>query len=182
MILLAFLPLAFIPPRDVYALYVPALPWALWTASISVLLRAMLARCSARYAGWLRLATQGTLAGLVVFWLVPGHARMFSHLLPTIHSAQNVNRLYHDQIRTLLPALPRGASVLVLNDPYPDDVFDAVFLIRLTFGDPTITVHYARIARSHGLTLDPKDYDAALDFTDNQFVLRRGPLPRVQLQ
>jgi hypothetical protein len=201
MIVLAFLPLAFILPRGAAALYVPALPWALWTAGLAVALRALLARRLACCAGWLRaafhsprvafrlhLATQAALAGLVILWLAPRHARAFSYVLPVVHDAQNSYRLYHDQIRMLLPLLPRGARVLVLNDPYPEGVVNAMFLISLTFPDPTMTVHLAKSARPQGLTIDPTRYDAVLDFVPNQFVLRRGPpaphtpASRVQLQ
>jgi len=201
MILLAFLPLAFILPRGVSALYVPALPWALWTAGMAVAVRAIFAQCLSRCAGWLsaafhkpgvafwlHLATQAALAGVVTLWLAPLHALVFSHALLFAHNAQNANRLYHDQIRMLLPALPRGGCALVLNDPYPEGVFTAMFLIHLTSGDLTMTVHLAKLAGPEGLTLDPKDYDAVLDFVPNQFVLRRGPPPshtppsRVRLQ
>jgi len=188
MIVLAFLPLAFIPPRNAFALYVPALPWALWAAGAAVVLRAMLARGLWRCAGRLRaasgnpglafglqLATQGALAGLIIFRVVPFHAWAFSYAVPAIHYYQNANRLYHDQILMLLPALPRSARVLVLNNPYPGEFFDTVYLFRLTFGDLTMTVHPARVAQRHGATLEPKSYDAVLDFIDHQFVLRRGP-------
>jgi len=188
MIVLAFLPLAFIPLRDGFAFYVPALPWALWAAGAAVVLRATLARGLWRCAGRLRaasgnpgvafglqLATQGALAGLIIFRVVPFHAWAFSYAVPAIHYYQNANRMYHDQILMLLPALPRSASVLVLNDPYPGESFNTVFLFCLTFGDLTMTVHQARVVQRHAATLEPTSYDAVLDFIDHQFVLRRGP-------
>jgi hypothetical protein len=114
---------------------------------MAVAVRAIFAQCLSRCAGWLsaafhkpgvafwlHLATQPALAGVVTLWLAPLHALVFSHALLFAHNAQNANRLYHDQIRMLLPALPRGACALVLNDPYPEGVFTAMFLIHLTSG------------------------------------------------
>ena len=174
MSLLAYLPLAFILPRNAFAFYLPAVPWALWIAGFLVwVLRKASGLVPNRKAAWgLHLCARCALAAMLVFWLAPFHARMLRDPLNFVHRSQNANRHYAEQIRKLLPALPRGAKLLVLNDPYPAGAFDGLFLLRLTLGDPGVRIVQTKFPWMKGHHPDPEHYDAVLDFRDGQFVLR----------
>jgi hypothetical protein len=107
-------------------------------------------------------------------WLLPLHARLIGHSLAAIQAEEDKNHLYHDQLLALLPRIPKGAKVLVRNDPYPAGGFDASFLIRLTYEDMTLAVDRARFPWLAKRQFDPRDYDVALDFVDGRFVLIQG--------
>ena len=171
MILVAVLPLAFIPARGGYAFYLPAVFWAVWLAGLAVELRRLVSSWASRWWPYAALASQIVLLIAIGVWLLPLHARLIRYPLAAIHAVQDTNRVYHDQLLGLLPTLPKGAKVLVRNDPYPAGGFDASFLVRLTYEDMTIAVDRARFPWLAKRKFDPRDYDAALDFIDGRFVL-----------
>lgn len=175
MILVAILPLAFIPPRGGYAFYVPAVFWALWLAGFAVELRRMAVSWLSRWVPHAALASQIVLLAGAAVWLLPMHARLVRYPLAAIHAVQAANHRYHDQLLGVLPRLPRGAKVLVRNDPYPAGGFDASFLVRLTYEDMTIAVDRARFPWLAKRQFNSQDYDAALDFVDGRFVLIPRP-------
>lgn len=161
MIVVSPLPLAFIPPRAGYAFYLPALFWALWIACLLVELhRRLRLPAPARWA----------LPAIAALCLLPVHARMFHFPLLVVHDVQNDNRRYHDQLLQVLPTVPRGARILVTNDPYPADGFDASFLIRLTYQDMTLRIDRTRFPWLAKRTFLPKDYDTVLSFADGRWV------------
>ena len=161
------LPVAFIPPRNGFAFVVPAFPFLLYAAALLVWLRDVaLRRFAGRRAG---LVVQTATIALVAAVVLPEHARMFRYPLAVIHDVQDKNRRYQDQLFEVLPEIRRGASVLVLNDPYAKEIQDTQFLIWLSYGDPTI-----RIDRRKGFPDQQRQqlehYDYVLDFRDGKFV------------
>ncbi|WP_321471995.1 hypothetical protein [uncultured Paludibaculum sp.] len=173
MIPVAILPLAFIPVRAGYAFYVPAVFWAIWLAdgcaALVVWTFSRLPRCVP--------AARVTALVLVAGCLLPLHVRKFHDPLAVVHDVQNANRRYHDQLLSVLPAVPPGARLLVVNDPYPADGFDASFLIRLTYEDLTLRIDRTRFPWLAKKSFRPSDYDVVLDFVNDRFIVssRRRP-------
>ncbi len=166
MIPVAILPLAFIPVRAGYAFYVPAVFWAVWLAETCA---ALVQWVFGRFPRYLLAARVAVL--LAAACLLPLHVRMFRDPLAVVHDDQNANRRYHDQLLSVLPAVPPGARLLVVNDPYPAGGFDASFLIRLTYEDLTLRIDRARFPWLAKRKFQPSDYDIALDFVDGRFVV-----------
>jgi hypothetical protein len=162
MILTSLLPLAFIPPRAAYAFYLPAVFWALWLACLLIKLHRRLR---------LPMPVRWALPALAALCLLPLHARMFHYPLLVVHDVQNANRGYHDQLLQVLPTVKGGARILVLNDPYPADGFDASFLIRLTYQDMTLAIDRVRFPWLAKRKFDPANYDVVLNFLDNRWVV-----------
>lgn len=167
----AFLPLAFIPARGGYAFYLPAVFWAIWLAGVTVELRQRAASWAGAWTPHAVVVSQILLTTAAAAWLLPLHARIIRYPLAAIQTEQAKNHRYHDQLLELVPSIPKGARVLVLNDPYPAGSFDASFLIRLTYQDMTIAVDRVRFPWLAKRKFDPRNYDVALDFVDGGFVL-----------
>lgn len=158
----SLLPMAFIPPRAAYAFYLPAIFWAFWLACLL-----------AELYGRLRLPVSFRWALPVgaAICLLPLHARMFHYPLLVVHDVQNANRSYHDQLLQVLPTVKPGARILVINDPYPADGFDASFLIRLTYEDMTLHIDRVRFPWLAKRSFDPANYDVVLNFLNGRWVL-----------
>lgn len=104
MIPVAILPLAFIPVRAGYAFYVPAVFWAVWLAETCA---GLVQWVFGRFPRCLLAARVAVL--LAAACLLPLHVRMFRDPLAVVHDDQNANGRYHDQLLSVLPAVPPGA-------------------------------------------------------------------------
>lgn len=137
MILVTFLPVAFIPMRDAYVLYIPLAGWSLYAAALFVAIRDALL--------YFRRPAGTTLWRQIALFLI---------VLVLLLRAYRVQRLrtYGDltlgqpAIRSLLagldqlnPKFPRGARVLVVNDPLPHP-YEFLLLLRLYCRDGTLEV------------------------------------------
>lgn len=127
--MLAPLPLLAVTPRSFYAFYVPYLFWAL-LAGIAL--------------G--KLAGRRAAAGIVLYAALAG-------LLAERHAwiRPHAEKWHVDAEAFLAPALtllppeaakwPRGASILFLEDPYPEDDYTLLFVSTLAGGDLSLMVH-----------------------------------------
>src|ERR1035437_6379801 len=130
-ILIGILPVVLIPERGFYAVYLTLPGWYLFAAQTLTSTRD-------------RLLPAGTAARpailflLVAACLVPLHWRQKPRGKAWVAEA-------HQSVRGVLEPLrqftvPRGAKVLVLDDPFPKEDFILTFMFRLTFRDDEIQV------------------------------------------
>jgi hypothetical protein len=174
----SFLPLAFIPPRGGFALYVPSLYWSMWIAGVLVAGREWLVRVVVddfvrRKREWpgRRLRRGLELASRGIFWLglvyavVPVNDTAFGHVLPIIDVPQNRNLGHAGQLRACLPQVPKGSRILLLDDPYGEEPHIPFFLIREIYDDPTLSVDRSRNLRLHGVVPDPDNYDLTITYS-----------------
>jgi len=176
---ISVLPLAFIPIRGGFAFYVPSLYWSLWAAGTLVAARGLtmqlLTWSVSRLAGPVRLGSQVALLLALAVYVSRLNAKAFRSVLPIAQTSQDRNRRYDQEIHRCLPRIPRGAKVLILDDPWTNLPFEAAFLIRLSYDDPTIVAVSPRVLRSFGGDSDPKKFDVVLDFVDGHFRIPAGP-------
>jgi len=140
-ILVAALPVIFIPPRGFFEISMTLPGWYLYAAGALVLFRDWLMRSFPRWAE--QLAVQP--AQLALFLAVA------AILLPLHWREKPLGAMWvpdtHAQVRQLLERLqrrhdplPRGARVLFLADPYPVDEWLMTFVFRLYYHDQTLQV------------------------------------------
>jgi hypothetical protein len=170
MAMVSILPLAFIPVRGGFAFYVPSLYWSLWIAGVLVAVRKEMLPFG-RFPSQVRLGLRVALPLALAAYVVPLNAKRFREVLPIAQSIQDRNRRYAEEVHRCLGRIPPGSQVLVLNDPWKDLPYEAAFLVRLSYGDPTIKVVTVRALRSYGGDSDPSKFDFLLDFADGRFQL-----------
>lgn len=123
MIVVSFLPIAFIGPRAPYAFYIPFTFWALYLAVFLVLMRD---RIVAQPVMFVSVDIRRLVLIPAVFLLLirahrverirmGGATELGQPLIASITSALDRNH----------PDGPRGSTVLAVNDPYPKDQFRA---------------------------------------------------------
>ena len=177
----SFLPLAFIPARGGFALYVPSLYWSLWIAGMLVASRVYLVTIVVDGLGhWKReLPRRGLTFGLelassAVLWLglacivIPKNNYAFDQVLSIVNEIQNRNLGYATQIRKCLPQVPKGSRILLVDDPYPEDPFIPLFLIRETYDDTTLLVDRSRSLRLQGVEQYLDSYDLTVSYSEER--------------
>jgi hypothetical protein len=141
MILVSFLPIAFIPPRAAYAFYFPFAFWSLYIAVLVVTLRDRLV--ATPIAGGRVLLRQIALVTIVFLLLIRAHRIERQRM----SAATELGWPLIASIVTALdrghPAVPGGSTVLAVNDPYPKGQFGLVLLLRLYFRDGRLEVDHA---------------------------------------
>jgi hypothetical protein len=144
--LAAALPILAIPPRNLYAMYVPWLGFTLAAASLP---GRLLAALSPRRL-WPQLALGAALAAA----LVPAHRGIQYHALHWHRLSDWMGRLPDEQIRPLFPALPKGARVFIEDDPYDRDDWLLTLWFQLRYRDPDL----AAVRRKQDYQPEARDY------------------------
>src|SRR5689334_14931604 len=139
MVLVTFLPVAFISMRDAYVLYVPLAGWSLYAAALFVAIRDALFsfRQPAGTTPWRQMALFLIVLALLLRAYRVQRLRTYGELT-----------LGQPGIRSLLagldrldPKFPHGARVLVVNDPLPHP-YEFLLLLRLYCRDNTLEVDH----------------------------------------
>jgi hypothetical protein len=126
--LAAAVPVLAIPPRNLYAMYVPWLGATLAAASFP-------GRAAGRRP-WARLLLLALLAAA----LIPAHRGIQYHALHWYRLWEWQGRLPDAQLRPLFPALPAQARVYFDDDPYDRDDWLLTFWFQLRYRDPSLVV------------------------------------------
>jgi len=143
---LTLFPVCVIPPRGGFVWYMPLLGCALYMGgAISRLAQWTIAAIAARA----RSERVRRLAPLSIQALLFGCLIVASYLVQAPHAA-NMGASFEPQQRNLrvlwsvvkaaAPSLPSGGRILLESDPFPELIWDPLFLIRLGYGDPTVWV------------------------------------------
>ncbi len=165
---LAPLPINFITYRGFFVMYLPLAGWAIFLATSLMGVREWFWR---RH---LQRHAAGSLAPDYGFAIL-----LFAGLLFSVQSNdpyRSFDRIDPSQanLRTLAEALPQAVPgrVLLLHDPFPRDVWDPVFVVRMHYRNPDLMVD--RVA---GPSQQPsgRRYDLVLDYDGQHYNLLREP-------
>jgi hypothetical protein len=165
------LPIDFIAYRGFFVMYLPLAGWAIYFATALVegrdwLLKTVWKRPPLVEGSWEpERAGLFLFAAYVLFSIQVHDIRSFDAIDP---SQANLRTL-HESL-AVRPSLPDGGRVLLLNDPFPRDVYDPVFAVRLNYKDASLTVDRA---------FDPakEPYDLMLDYDGRQYLMRKDGSP-----
>jgi len=147
-VFVTMLPVAFIPPRGFFAIYLTLPGWYLFIAAAIV---------SARDAITVpRPALQAATFATLALLLIPLHARQKSLGRQWVTEAHQTVRSIAADLSTIAGPLPRAAKVLFVSDPYPQDEWMLTFIFRLYYRDPDLRVDRARAMRTPP---NQSDYD-----------------------
>ena len=163
MIMAGVLPVIFIEPRGLYAIYLSLPAWYLFAAVTLVMLRDRLFR----YSQIISSALQGEARQLALFLtvllvLLPIH-RNQKRKIPG--AANQPSRLVYQQLSTNYPSMPPGASILFLSDPFDPTDYTLTFLFRLHYGDKEIRVDRVKVLGAEPDSEAKKAYQHVFTFT-----------------
>ena len=141
----SLLPVCLISRRSGYMLYIPLMGWALYAGCLFQRLRDGLMRFASlrpHAATAVKIATFAAAAVLIMHV----HAARFARYSASVRREQSDMRWVIERLRKVHPQLPRGSSLLLVDDPLPAG-FALVFLARLAYGDSTLEVDRIKMLR-----------------------------------
>ncbi len=164
------LPMAFIPPRSLSAIYLPLAGLAIYGAVGIAALCGLLRRLSARAvwqlaAFWLTFVPLGLL-------LVESHPNS-RHIYYALREGEYAEiRNARKQLLKVHPEFPFGSSILIVGTPFPQysPGYNNMFLIRLTYRDDTLTVRELARFKENGEEPDLANYDYILSYDDGRWI------------
>lgn len=153
-ILIAPLPVVFLPGRIGACLYIPLAGWAILASALVAGLAGRLAPfVSRRHPAW---PVQAVLISAWVFLLGWNATRYQQWLLPGMAASQDQTWTVIQQLRSLNPKVNPGSTVLFLDDPF--EGWDTYFIAELWFRDPTLTLLLQRKSRLPDSEIATMDY------------------------
>ena len=160
----ALAPVAVIPSRAGFVLYLPMAGWATYFAVVWVRIRTSLK---------LRPELSLVLLAAVLF---PWASRpQLAADVATLANQEKAQRSI-EAIDRLVPRLPPSASLLFLDDPFGTDDPTLVLLLHLRYGD-RILVDRVKVLSLQGLNANPSDYDYSFTFDHETFAVTHHALP-----
>ena len=169
-LMLSPLPVAFIWPRGAAQYYVPWFGWVLYLAALLVGAAAWVTQRFWKEGYWLPRIRGAVLLLVLAAVLYPYYKRLgwqhtaLSESFEAPHVAAMVSQLHR-----LVPVLPRGARLYFRNDPVDPDLYDLLFLVRLSYHDASLTVDRARQMKEPPTKEQLAHYDHVFDYAEGSF-------------
>jgi hypothetical protein len=173
----ALLPLAPLPPRDGFVLYLPLVGFALFSGEILAAIRQAVGRflpVGARRPLWIFLSQAGFFAALMTVLFVI-HSRHWHDQTQDRGREDAAMREVVRLVREWHPALPAGTRLLFLDDPLPKNWYTLLFLIQAAYHDPSLWVERQN---NSATPIDPAGYaifDYLVWIRDGKLEERRLP-------
>jgi hypothetical protein len=176
-LLVSLLPVAFMAHYAAFFLYLPMVGWSLYAAVLLVIARrllvSLLVRLGRLQAGRVQIVSVVALPLVLALFLAPHHRQEGAKTLRNFENFQLPSRRLAEELIALRPTLPRGARVLFIDHPFAKDEYFLLFLMRLLYGDISITVEEAPVG--HGQRTGPGHYDAVFTYQQGRLVDATGP-------
>jgi hypothetical protein len=171
-LLIAPLPIEFLPGKSQACLYLPMIPAALLAAVVTVDLVQAAAGFLAREPLFRRFGEPTLFSALlllaVFYWGRTNFNRKTREAKPVMAALGRQTAEVIEQFRVLQPRVAPGTQVVFLHDPFEE--WDMLFIADLWFRDRSVRVHLQRLA-----PLPPQDLARA-----TQFDFAEGKLIRIQ--
>jgi len=158
---IGILPVAFIPPRGLYAVYIP-------TVGLSIFLAILIEKAASR------IESQPIRVGLFIaaaVTLAAVHKIKGRDNVTWITAPQHQIRDVIVQLSRQRPEVPAGSRILLLRDPFEGRVWDSIFLLRLFYRDNSLVIE--RGADGH----DRQKFDYVWDFEQGKLLEVTGRPP-----
>jgi hypothetical protein len=134
------LPVIFIAPRSLYAVYMALPAFYLFAASSLLLLRDLALRAAAAISALFEVQVrQLALFLLVALALAPIHYRQ-KMLVTRPWVESEPLRVLNEYLTAKYPSMPRNANILFLSDPFPPGDWTLTMFLRLHYRDEGIQV------------------------------------------
>jgi hypothetical protein len=142
LVFFGMLPVSFSPARGGYEIYFSYIGWAFYAAALLVAIEDLITRRAPQYR---------TALACLVFVLVGWrYGKINLHTLrveprPWLYEPPAAVRAMADQLRRMHPALPADARVLFLEDGFTTGEWTPLFIVRLLYRNPAMTVDRVKL-------------------------------------
>lgn len=162
-VMLAPLPINFIPYRGFFVMYLPLIGWTLYLGTTLILIKDRLAT----YAPWWIPLRAGTfIATALALFIIQSHDRVWT--FDSVDPNMVLIRVLRQDLLKNRSSLPPDAKVLLLNDPFPPDSWNTLYMVRLMYRSPAIAVD-----RMKAMPADAASYTLILNYRDQHYVSGR---------
>jgi len=148
------LPVAFIPPRGLYAVYIP-------TVGLASFLAILLEKAASRIGSQPVRVVLFVMAALT---LAAIHKIKGRDNLAWITAPQHQIRDVIEQLSRLRPEVPAGSRILLLRDPFEGRVWDSIFLLHLFYRDNSLVIERGAVGH------EGQKFDYVWDFERGKLV------------
>ena len=163
-IMVGVLPVIFIEPRGLYAIYMTLPGWYLFAAVLVVRLRDLLIRYSHIALSAFQIdARQLALFLVVLLFMIPVHRNQKLYA-PVAPAAKDPARLVYEHLVAKRPPMPPGAAILFLSDPFEPYDYTLTFLFRLHYHDKEIRVDRVKFLGAEPDAEAKKEYQHIFTF------------------
>jgi hypothetical protein len=173
--LLGPLPLAFVPPRGPAQYYVCWFGWTLYGAIAIAGLAEHLTRDARPANSWAARERYAVLLVALALTMYP----QFKRRVPPDMAAASVgapeNLDYAQQLRRIEPRFAPRSRLLFLNDPYPANWWNLLFLVRLSYHDSSLDVKRVKQGEETPGAERFASYDYVFDYRDGRFSELKRP-------
>ena len=183
-LMLSPLPIAFLFHRGPAQYYIPWFGWALYAATLLVIVFERLTRRLPVSSFWLPRIRGAALVSALIAILYPYYKHKGWENVASIRIEGPVNRDVVEQLHALHPSFRSGSRLLFLDDPIRPNIEDLIFLVRLSYRDDTLEVDRVRKMPGRPEDKEIATYDHVFDFIGGRFVemsspWRRTPTPMI---
>lgn len=174
-LMLSPLPIAFILPRGAAQYYVCLFGWMLYAAVLLVRLATLLTRDVQLPEWWLARARGAALFVVSMLILYSaykplGYDRITS---ASLEAPENRNTVY--QLHAAAPSIRHGSRLLFLNDPIRPDWYNLIFIVQLSYADPSLRVFRVKEMKQPQTDPEIASYDYVFDYHDGRFFALKQP-------
>ncbi|MEX2304025.1 MAG: glycosyltransferase family 39 protein [Bryobacterales bacterium] len=162
------LPMAFIDPRALSAVYIPLAGLSIYGGVLLGFACNRLRRMFARQA-W-QIAAFFAVFGLTGLFLIRVHPHNL-HIYAAYTAPYSQIRDAREQLQRLHPDFPIGSSVLVVDTPFPQysPGYNNLFLMRLAYHDESLNVQEKAMLEKNQEPLVPTNYNYLLSYENGRW-------------
>ncbi len=176
-LMLSPLPIAFILPRGPAQYYVCVFGWMLFAAALLVKLAALLTRDVKLPEWWLVRARGAALFVVSMVILYSAYKPLGYADIGSVTAIAPENRDTVIQLHSAAPKIRRDSRILFLNDPVRPDRYDLLFMVRLSYADPSLHVFRVKQMKQPPSEQEIAAYDYVFDYHDGRFFELKQPSP-----
>jgi hypothetical protein len=174
-LMLSPLPVAFILPRSAAQYYVCVFGWALFAAALLVKLASYLMRGLPVDEWWMVRARGAALFVVSMAILYSAHKPLGYYEIFSASQEAPENRNTVAALHAAAPAIRPGSRLLFLNDPIRPEWYNMLFIVRLSYADPTLQVFRVKEMKQPPTEQEIASYDYVFDYRDGRFFTLKQP-------
>ena len=172
-LMLSPLPIAFIQPRGAAQYYVCMFGWIFYAAVLLVKLATLFSRNAPLPEWWLTRARGTVLFAVSIVILYAVNKPQVSAFLNDDEPLQNRNTV--EQLHAAAPSLRHGSRLLFLNDPVPPTWYNLIFIVQLSYADPSLRVFRVKEMKQRPTDQEIAAFDYVFDWRDGRFLALKKP-------
>ncbi len=174
-LILSPLPVAFILPRGCSQYYVCLFGWMLYAAVVLVHLASSLTAAVPLPEWWLTRARGAALFVVSMAILYSAFKPLGYANIASVTEVAPGNRNIVTQLHAATPVIRPGSRLLFLNDPVAPDLFDLLFMVRLSYNDRSLQVSRVKEMKAAASAQEVASYDYVFDYRDGRFITLKQP-------